>query len=273
MCRPSRPAARWRARSAAEGGPSHESTGRDAERRNPSALRRRTTGMTALALVAPARVSRPVAPLRAVLPAAPARAARPVATARAPRPAILGHVEIDVERCLTRAAEGDQRAFAELYDATAPRVFGLVLRILVDRSQAEEVAQEVFLEAWRNAKRFDATRGAAISWLLQIAHARAVDRVRASQAQRDRDARIGVRDTAVPVDLVAEQAEVSLESARARRALAELSDAHREAIELAYFGGLTQTEIAERLGAPLGTVKTRLRDGMRRLREILGVTT
>ncbi|WP_347753880.1 ECF RNA polymerase sigma factor SigK [Agrococcus sp. ProA11] len=178
-----------------------------------------------------------------------------------------------LEQCLVRAAVGDQRAFAELYDAAAPRVFGLVLRILVDRAQAEEVVQEVFLEAWRRAQRFDPERGAAISWLLQIAHARAVDRVRASQSQRDRDARIGVRDTNVPVDEVAERVETSMESARAKRALAELSPAQREAIELAYFGGLTQTEIAERIGAPLGTVKTRMRDGMRRLREILGVTT
>lgn len=188
-------------------------------------------------------------------------------------PAILAHVEIDVEQCLVRAAAGDERAFAELYDATAPRVFGLVLRILVDRAQAEEVTQEIYLEAWRGAARFDPNRGAAISWLLQIAHARAVDRVRSSQAQRNRDERIGVRDTAVPIDEVAERAETSIESARARRALTELSEPQREAIELAYFGGLTQTEIAERLGAPLGTVKTRMRDGMRRLREILGVTT
>jgi RNA polymerase sigma-70 factor, ECF subfamily len=196
-----------------------------------------------------------------------------VAQAVEPRPAILAIVEIDAEQCLVRAADGDARAFADLYDATAPRVFGLVLRILVDRSQAEEVAQEVYLEAWRSARRFDPARGAAISWLLQIAHARAVDRVRSSQAQRDRDARIGVRDAAVPVDEVAEHVEVALESARARRALAELSDVQRQAIELAYFGGLTQTEIAARLETPLGTVKTRMRDGMHRLREILGVTT
>lgn len=187
-------------------------------------------------------------------------------------PAILRTVDVDIEQCLTRAAQGDQRAFAELYDATSSRVFGLVLRILVDRAQAEEVAQEVFLEAWRNARRFDPERGAAMSWLLQIAHARAVDRVRASQAQRDRDQRIGERDLAVPVDDVAERAEISLDAARARQALEALPAAQRQAIELAYFGGLTQTEIAERLGAPLGTVKTRLRDGMIRLRGILGVT-
>lgn len=189
------------------------------------------------------------------------------------RPAILERVNADVEQCLVQAAAGDERAFALLYDATAPRVFGLVLRILVDRAQAEEVAQEVYLEAWRGAARFDPARGSAIGWLLRIAHARAVDRVRSSQAQRDRDERVGVRDTAVPVDEVAERVEISLESARARSALAALSEAQRQAIELAYFGGLTQTEIAERVGAPLGTVKTRMRDGLRRMREILGVQT
>ncbi|MCR8670743.1 ECF RNA polymerase sigma factor SigK [Agrococcus sp. HG114] len=181
-------------------------------------------------------------------------------------------METSLEQCLARAAEGDERAFAALYDATAARVFGLVLRILVDRAQSEEVAQEVYLEAWRQAKRFDPSRGAAMSWLLQIAHARAVDRVRASQSQRDRDERVGVRDTAVPIDSVAEEVEISLEAARARRALEALSEPQRRAIELAYFHGLTQTEIAERTGAPLGTVKTRLRDGMQRLRATLGVT-
>lgn len=229
-----------------EGGPPPESTGPTAVRCNPFGDPRRTTVMTALLLVAPS----------------PPRG-----------PAILRGVSPDLDQCIVRAAGGDERAFAELYDATAPRVFGLVLRILVDRAQAEEVAQEVYLEAWRGSRRFDPERGAAISWLLQIAHARAVDRVRSSQAQRTRDTRIGVRDTDVPVDEVAERAETSLESARARRALAALSEQQREAIELAYFGGLTQTEIADRIGAPLGTVKTRLRDGMRRLRETLGVTT
>ncbi|HEY1106912.1 ECF RNA polymerase sigma factor SigK [Agromyces endophyticus] len=174
---------------------------------------------------------------------------------------------------LVATASGDRDAFSRLYDETAARVFGLVRRVLVDAAQAEEVTQDVFLEAWQTAARFDPARGAAISWLLTLAHRRAVDRVRSVQASRERDLKAGVRDLDVPVDDVAEAAEIAVEHERVSGALAGLSPAQRECLSLAYYDGCTQSEIAARLGLPLGTVKTRLRDGMIRLRELLGVTT
>lgn len=178
----------------------------------------------------------------------------------------------ELDAAMTRVGAGDQPAFAEVYDALAPRVFGLVLRVLVDRAQAEEVAQEVLLDIWRKAPSFDASRGSAVGWALQLAHSRAVDRVRSSQAQRDRDERIGTRDLPTDFDAVSEAADVRIESERVHAALEGLPAPQREALLLAYYGGLTQSEIAERLSTPLGTIKTRLRDGMIRLRAALGVT-
>ncbi len=178
-----------------------------------------------------------------------------------------------LEQLLVATASGDRGAFSLLYDQTAPRVFGLVRRLLVDAAQAEEVTQDVFLEIWQTATRFDPERGNAVAWLLTLAHRRAVDRVRSAQASRERDLKAGARDLAVPVDDVAEAAEVRIEHERVNAAFGDLSEAQRECIALAYYGGCTQSEIAAKLQVPLGTVKTRLRDGMIRLREVLGVTT
>lgn len=169
-------------------------------------------------------------------------------------------------------AVGDQSAFADLYDATSPRLLGLVKRLLIDHAQSEEVLQEVYLEIWQQAPRFSAVKGSVMSWMLTIAHRRAVDRIRASQASTDRDIRIGIRDLAPEFDSVAESAEISLERGRVAAALQGLSVVQREAVELTYFGGLTNSEVAERQGVPLGTVKTRLRDGLIRLREGMGVS-
>lgn len=177
-----------------------------------------------------------------------------------------------VDDLLVAAGAGDRAAFAALYDRTAARVFGLVRRLVVDPAQAEEVTQDVYLEVWQTAPRFDRDRGSAISWMFTLAHRRAVDRIRSAQSAHDRDMRIGARDLDVPVDTVAESAEVRIEHERAHEALAGLSELQRECVALAYYGGLTQSEIAERLGVPLGTVKTRLRDGMIRLRHLMGVT-
>lgn len=177
------------------------------------------------------------------------------------------------DELLARVGSGDREAFAALYDASASRVFGLVRRLVVDPAQAEEVTQDVYLEIWQTAPRFDPARGSALAWMFTLAHRRAVDRIRAAQAARDRDLRIGARDLDVPVDTVAETVEVRVEHERVNEALADLSKLQRECVALAYYDGLTHREIAERLEVPLGTVKTRLRDGMIRLRSALGVTT
>jgi len=178
-----------------------------------------------------------------------------------------------VGELLQRVAAGDQGAFARLYDLISPRAFGLILRVLVDRSQSEEVLQEVFLEVWQSAGKFAPNRGQGRSWILTIAHRRAVDRVRSAQASTDRDIKAGFRDIDVPHDRVAEHVELKIEGRRVLRALSTLPEAQREAISLAYYGGYSQSEIAALVGAPLGTIKTRMRDGLSRLRTEMGVTT
>lgn len=171
---------------------------------------------------------------------------------------------------LADVARGDQRAFAELYDRLSARVFGLILRVLVNRAQSEEVLQEVFLEIWQSAGRFAPNKGQGRTWILTIAHRRAVDRVRASQSSTARDIRAGVRDIGVAHDSVAEQVELSMEGERVVAALGALSAPQRETIVLSYYGGYSQSEISALTGVPLGTVKTRMRDGLSRLRADMG---
>lgn len=178
---------------------------------------------------------------------------------------------VTADELLAQVASGDQAAFGAFYDQLAPRVFGLVRRLLVDHAQAEEVTQEVFLEAWQSAGRFDPNKGRASTWMLTMAHRRAIDRIRSAQAARNRDIVVGIRDLGPEFDQVAEQVEVRVEHERVEQAMRQLSDAQRQALSLAYDGGLTHSEIAENLGIPIGTVKTRLRDGMMRLRDELGV--
>lgn len=175
------------------------------------------------------------------------------------------------DRLMVRIASGDQAAFGQLYDIVAGRVFGVVLRLVIDRSQAEEVAQEVLLEIWQSAGAFNPNRGRAIGWIMTVAKRRAIDRIRSAQAAHDRDLRVGISEYRVEND-VAEAAEIMVESDRVAGAMDRLSDAQRQAISLAYDGGLTHAEISAVLGIPIGTVKTRLRDGMIRLRQELGVT-
>lgn len=182
-----------------------------------------------------------------------------------------GSSEDAVGGLLQRVSTGDQSAFAELYDMLSSRIFGLLLRVVVNRSQAEEVLQEVFLEVWQFASKFDPFRGQGRTWVFTIAHRRAVDRVRSSQASSDRDVRAGIRDVGVAFDSVAEDAELKLAGEQVAAALATLAEPQREAIVLAYYGGYSQAEVAALVGAPLGTVKTRMRDGLTKLRLEMGV--
>jgi RNA polymerase sigma-70 factor (ECF subfamily) len=175
---------------------------------------------------------------------------------------------------LSAVAKGDQTAFAALYDRVGAQVYGLVRRVLRDPSQSEEITQEVLLEVWRTASRFDHGRGSANGWIMTMAHRRAVDRVRSEQASRNRDERVATRDAgAAAYDVVAEDVEIRLEQQQVRQALDHLTDLQREAVELAYYQGYTYREVAELLDAPVGTVKTRLRDGLIRLRDTIGVAT
>lgn len=174
---------------------------------------------------------------------------------------------------LLRVAAGDQNAFGELYDALAGKVFGAIRRLLIDPAQSEEVAQEVFLEVWQSATRFDPNKGGASTWIVTMAKRRAIDRIRSAQSARDRETRVGVEEFVAEYDDVAETAEIAIERGRVSVAMKQLSDAQRQVISLAYDSGYSHSEIAELIGVPIGTVKTRLRDGMIRLRTIMGVTT
>ena len=177
------------------------------------------------------------------------------------------------DELLGLVAKGDKVAFGQLYDQIAPRVLGLITRLLRDRAQSEEVTQEVFLEIWQSATRYDPKKGGASSWIMTMAHRRAVDRVRASQASRDRDTKIGIRDYNPDYDNVSETVQVRIEHERVEKAMLRLTELQRQAVTLAYYGGYSHSEVSEMLSVPIGTVKTRLRDGMIRLRDELGVAS
>ena len=177
----------------------------------------------------------------------------------------------DLADLLKACGRGDQAAFARLYDATSSRVVGLAVRVVRDPAQAEEVAQEAFLEIWKTSGRFDPAKGSPLGWLLTIVHRKAVDRVRSAEASTRRDTTYHQRNQPVEHDSTAEAAAASLEARRVRQALASLTAVQREALELAYFGGYTHTEVATMLELPVGTAKTRIRDGLIRLRDTMGV--
>jgi RNA polymerase sigma-70 factor (ECF subfamily) len=169
---------------------------------------------------------------------------------------------------LVRVGRGDEEAFGRLYDELSPAVYGLARRVVRDPARAEEVAQEVFLTVWQSATRFDPERGSASTWVLTLTHRRAVDVVRASEAASRRETRVASTET--PYDEVAEQATSRMERQQVRRCLDTLTELQREAVALAYYGGYTYPEIASLLEANLSTVKTRMRDGLIRLRDCLG---
>jgi RNA polymerase sigma-70 factor (ECF subfamily) len=177
----------------------------------------------------------------------------------------------DLAELLKRSGRGDEAAFAQLYDATSSRAYGLAVRVVRDPSQAEEVIQEAFLEIWRTASRYDAARGSAVSWVLTLVHRKAVDRVRSAEASTRRDTTYHQGSQAVEHDSTAEAAHASMEARRVRQAMESLTEVQREALELAYFKGYTHTEVATMLDLPVGTAKTRIRDGLIRLRDTMGV--
>ena len=179
----------------------------------------------------------------------------------------------DLADLLKACGRGDQAAFAQLYDATSSRVVGLAIRVVRDVAQAEEVAQEAFLEIWKTSSRFDPSKGSPFGWMLTIVHRKAVDRVRSAEASTRRDTTYHQRNQPVEHDSTAEAATAALEARRVRQALSGLTPVQREALELAYFGGYTHTEVATMLELPVGTAKTRIRDGLIRLRDTMGVAS
>lgn len=178
----------------------------------------------------------------------------------------------DLAELLGLVARGDQDAFSQVYDSVGGTVLGLVRTVLRDPAQSEEVAQEVLIEIWRSAARYQPSRGSAMTWILTLAHRRAVDRVRSAQAATDRERRAALLDRTPAYDQVTEQVEASLEREQVRRCLRTLTELQRQSVTLAYYRGLAYREVAELLSVPLGTVKTRLRDGLIRLRDCLGVS-
>lgn len=176
-----------------------------------------------------------------------------------------------LEELLRRVARGEEQAFNRVYDLIGPTVYGLVRRVLRDPAQSEEVAQEVLVEVWRSACRYDPRRGSPQAWVMTLAHRRAVDRVRSEQAATDRESRAAAADTERPYDEVAEEATDRLERERVRRCLENLTEVQEQSVRLAFYGGYTYRDVARLLSTPLGTIKTRMRDGLIRLRDCLGV--
>jgi len=185
-------------------------------------------------------------------------------------PADSAGTDADVARLLAHVARGDQAAFEEVYDRMAGPVLGMVRGVVRDLAQSEEVMQEVLLQLWRTASRFDSSKGSATSWVMTLAHRRAVDRVRSEQKAAERELR-AASASPIAYDEVVEAVEASLDRERVRRCLTSLTDLQRESVTLAYYGGYTYREVAELLDVAVGTVKTRMRDGLIRLRDCLGV--
>ncbi|ALG12092.1 ECF RNA polymerase sigma factor SigK [Kibdelosporangium phytohabitans] len=177
-----------------------------------------------------------------------------------------------LDQLLPRVAQGDSQAFEQFYRHLSAPVFGLILRVLRDPAQSEEVAQEVFLELWRTAARYNAGQGSVRSWAMMIAHRRAVDRVRMAQSISERDTKAAQVDRARDFDEVTDTVLGNLERQQVRACLDSLTDVQRESVRLAYYQGYTHREVSQLLDCPLGTIKTRLRDGLIRLRDCLGAT-
>jgi len=190
-----------------------------------------------------------------------------------PHLAAVGDFAETGEWLLHRTALGDEAAFAKVYDRMAPRVYGLCLRVLRDPAQAEEVTQEVLIEVWRTATRFDERRGSVGAWVTTIAHRRAVDRVRSAQAAGNRERRAAARNAEPEFDTVAEAAASRMEHRQVRRCLKTLTELQLQAVTLAYYGGHTYRQVATLLETAMPTIKSRIRDGLIKLRDCLEVSS
>lgn len=177
----------------------------------------------------------------------------------------------DLDGLLRRVARGDQEAFADLYDATRARVYGLVSRVLRDPGYSEETTQEIYLQVWRSAESYDPAAGSALAWLMTLAHRRAVDRVRSEQAVTQRESRYGATTVETAADQVSESVIIRDERRQVAACVDGLTDLQRECIDLAYYQGMTYVQVSERLSAKLATVKSRMRDALNGLRNCLGV--
>jgi len=178
----------------------------------------------------------------------------------------------DLDELLRQVARQDVDAFAEFYDQTRARVYGLVTRVLRDPGYSEETTQDIYLQVWRTADAYNPAAGSPMSWLMTLAHRRAVDRVRSEQAASQRESRYGVVNVEPPSDHVAESVILTDERRQVADCLGSLTDTQREAIQLAYYDGLTYVQVSERLSANLATIKSRMRDGIRGLRRCLGLS-
>lgn len=173
---------------------------------------------------------------------------------------------------LQQTALGDEAAFTRLYDQVSPRVYGLCVRVLRNPAQAEEVAQEVLIDVWRTAARFDVRRGSAVAWVTTMAHRRAVDRVRAEQASSERERRSASENVDTDYDSVVETATSRMEQRQVRRCMQTLTQLQRQAVGLAYYGGHTYRQVANLLNTGAPTIKSRIRDGLIKLRDCLEVS-
>lgn len=172
---------------------------------------------------------------------------------------------------MSACSRGHEEAFSELYDLTSSRVYGIALRVVRSTDHAAEVTQEVFVEVWRQSARYSPDKGSVMAWMTTMAHRRAVDRVRAVTSEVVRDENYAATESDRGVDQVWDSVAQKFDVERVRKGMASLTAIQREALSLAYFGGYTQSQVASLLKLPLGTVKTRIRDGLIGLRDALGV--
>lgn len=185
-------------------------------------------------------------------------------------PALSPDEHARLNHLLVQTAAADKHAFSTLYDALAPTVFSVCLSVLRNPALAEEVAQDVFVEVWTSAAKFDPQRGNARSWVGRLVHGRAVDKLRSHVAAVQRDDRDAMLAQATFAETLEDEALGNVEAQQLRQAIDKIGEPHSTAVALAFFDGLTHAELAESTGVPLGTAKTRVRDGIKKLKAVLG---